>query len=70
MSETKVEPVHLVGAAAEYAGCHPKTVLRALRKGELVGYQRGGANCVWRIYQSDLDRWIRGEKPMRKTRAA
>lgn len=70
MSETQIEPVHLVSAAAKYAGCHPKTVIRALRKGELVGYQRGGVNCTWRVYQSDLDRWIRGEKPKHMKKAS
>jgi excisionase family DNA binding protein len=58
-----------VARAAVYASCHPKTVLRALRRGELVGYQRG-VNCTWRIYQEDLDSWIRGEKPKNIRRAA
>lgn len=56
-------------SAAAYAGCHEKTVLRALRRGELVGYQRN-ANCSWRIYQADLDAWIRGETPKRSRRSA
>jgi excisionase family DNA binding protein len=35
---------------------------RALRSGELRGYQRRfGGN--WRIHRDDLDSWIRGEAP-------
>jgi excisionase family DNA binding protein len=63
------EPPLTVAKAAAFATCHSKTVLRALRRGELLGYQRG-ANCSWRIYPDDLDRWIRGEQPKRTRRAA
>lgn len=57
-----------VSEAAVYARCHPKTILRALRKKELRGYQRG-ANCTWRIFPTDLDAWIRGESPQRRRSA-
>jgi excisionase family DNA binding protein len=68
LTETTVNPVYRPKTAARYAGCHEKTVLRALRQGELVGYQRG-PNCSWRIYQSDLDAYIRDEAPARKRSA-
>jgi excisionase family DNA binding protein len=58
-----------VAQASTYASCHPKTMLRALRRGDLLGYQRG-ASCTWRIYREDLDRWIRGEQPKKTRRAA
>lgn len=61
--------VHNVDSAATYARRHPKTLLGALRRGELVGYQ-ARAGCTWRIFQRDLDAWIRGEKPSRRRRAA
>ncbi|OXM73069.1 MULTISPECIES: helix-turn-helix domain-containing protein [Amycolatopsis] len=69
MGDTRANTLFRPKTAAEYAGCHEKTILRALRRGELVGYQRG-ANCAWRIYQEDLDRWIRGEQPKKSRRAA
>lgn len=62
-------PPLTVAKAAAFASCHTKTVLRALRRGELLGYQRG-ANCKWRIYQEDLERWIKGEEPKRARRIA
>ena len=65
----KENPVHRIKTAAAYVGCHEKTVLRAVRRGELTGYQRGGANCTWRIYQADLDAWSRGERPKRRRTA-
>ncbi|MCU1680964.1 MAG: hypothetical protein JWQ81_1703 [Amycolatopsis sp.] len=66
MTETTVLSV---AAASRYAACHPKTLLRALQRQELRGYQRG-LNCKWRIYQSDLDAYIRGEKPGKTRKAA
>lgn len=68
MSETLVRPLTLSEAAA-YAHVHRKTMLKALQRGECVGYQRG-VNCPWRIYQEDLDRYIRGEKPTKARRSA
>lgn len=65
MTETIARPMS-PKEIAEYAGCHVKTVLSALRRGELLGYQRG-ANCAWRAYPEDIGRWIRGEKPARKS---
>ena len=63
------DTVYTVATAATYASRHPKTVLRALRREELVGYQRD-VNCGWRIYQADLDAWIRGETPKRRRTSA
>lgn len=65
-----VDVVHDPKSAAERSKRHVKTVLRALRKGELVGFQPGGRNCGWRIFESDLNRWIRGEQPKKTRRAA
>lgn len=62
-------PPLTVAKAAAFASCHSKTVLRALRRGELLGYQRG-PNCSWRIFPEDLDCWIKGEKPKKSRRAA
>lgn len=67
MQDTPV--VHTVASAAAYAQLHKKTVLGLLRRGELIGYQRA-VNCGWRIYQSDLDAWIRGERPRTRRRSA
>lgn len=55
-------------SAAVYTGRHPKTLETAARRGELVGYQRH-ARCKWFFYIVDLDRYVRGEKPV-KRRAA
>lgn len=54
---------------ADYRGCHVKTVLKALRRGELTGYQRA-AGCTWRAYPEDVDRWIRGEAPAKRRKTA
>jgi len=62
MVESKINPVHDVNTACTYARVHQKTLLAALRRKELVGYQRA-VNAKWRIYQSDLDAWIKGEVP-------
>lgn len=45
--------------AAEYAGCHVRTLQSALQAGELTGSQRvtGGR---WRIHRDDIDAWLRG----------
>lgn len=58
-------PVHTVPTAAVRAKRHQKTILTALRSGELTGHQRvpGG---TWRIFQEDLDAWIR--RPARRRR--
>jgi hypothetical protein len=54
---------------AAHSGHHVKTVLTALRRGDLVGYQRA-AGCSWRAYPEDVDRWIRGERPAKTRKAA
>ncbi|OZC93476.1 hypothetical protein CH254_02280 [Rhodococcus sp. 06-412-2C] len=46
--------------AAERARCHPRTLLRAARSGELVGYQRRTPNGAWRFKCADVERWIMG----------
>lgn len=58
----KIAPVEwmTVAEAAKHARRHDKTLLAALRRGELRGYQRD-ARCAWRIDPKDVDRWIRGE---------
>ncbi|PWW50241.1 helix-turn-helix domain-containing protein [Actinokineospora spheciospongiae] len=61
-------PVLNVRDAATRARRHEKTILGALRAGELVGHQRVSGG-TWSIFQDDLDRWIRGEKPTRAARA-
>ncbi|MCP2168109.1 helix-turn-helix domain-containing protein [Goodfellowiella coeruleoviolacea] len=58
-------PQPAVKNAAEYAGCHPKTLLAALQSGECKGYQ-AKARGRWRVHKDDVDRWIRGEKPARR----
>jgi hypothetical protein len=68
LKETTAEVIYDPNAAAERARRHPKTVLRALRRGQLLGYQ-SGPGCGWRIFESDLEAWIRGEKPARKQAA-
>ncbi|WIY05440.1 hypothetical protein QRX60_16915 [Amycolatopsis mongoliensis] len=55
--------------AAQSVGCHEKTILRALRLGELIGYQRA-ANCSWRIFEGDLLAWVRGERPVKARKSA
>lgn len=47
--------------AAEHAGCHRDTAIKALEAGELHGTQRkkGGR---WRIHVDCLDSWCAGEK--------
>lgn len=47
--------------AAEHAGCHRDTVLKALEAGELHGSQRkpGGR---WRIHIGCVDAWNLGER--------
>ena len=43
---------------AEYLTCHPSTVSRLLY-GKLPGFRLGsGARSDWRIFRSDLERWI------------
>ncbi|MEQ7847764.1 helix-turn-helix domain-containing protein [Nocardioides kribbensis] len=47
--------------AAEVAGCHRDTVLKALEAGELHGNQRK-AKGRWRVHADCLDKWCAGEK--------
>lgn len=48
--------------ASEHVGVHVETVAKALREGELRGYQRK-PNGRWRIAIEDVDAWIKGEPP-------
>lgn len=59
--------VHDPRTAAERARRHEKTILRALRAGELKGHQRG-RGAPWRIFENDLDDWIRGRVPGQRRR--
>jgi hypothetical protein len=64
---TSANPVHTVKTASERARRHPKTVLAALRTGELRGYQRS-TKGTWRIFEDDLDAWVRGESARSRAR--
>lgn len=55
------DPYLTATAAAELAGCHRETLLKALREGELKGYQRKEGISNWRVQQSAVTRWVRGE---------
>lgn len=55
--------------AAEYAGCHRQTVLRALEAGDLHGGQRV-AGGRWSIRRECLDAWLDGTKCEHQERAA
>jgi excisionase family DNA binding protein len=46
------------GAAAEIAGCHPVTVLRAIHRGELEAMRLGRAGR-YRITPDALEAWLR-----------
>lgn len=46
--------------AAEHAGCHVDTVLKACEAGDLHGYQRTKKGR-WRIHVDCLDAWCGGE---------
>lgn len=55
--------------AAEYAGCHPATVLKAAEAGELHGGQRmkGGR---WSFRRECIDAWLDGETCQHEGRRA
>lgn len=46
--------------AADRAGCHRQTVIKALESGELHGSQRK-AGGRWRIHVDCLDAWAGGQ---------
>jgi predicted site-specific integrase-resolvase len=48
-------------AAAEIASVHVETLTKALRAGELKGFQRK-KNATWRIPEENLRAWMRGEE--------
>ena len=43
--------------ASRYVGCHPKTLHRAIRRGDLRVSQKLGKNLFKRAW---LDRWLNG----------
>jgi excisionase family DNA binding protein len=47
--------------AAEYANCHPDTILRSLQAGELHGGGQRKAGGRWSIRRECLDAWLDGE---------
>ncbi len=49
-----------VPAAAIIAGCHPETVRRALRSGELHGKQRGKGG-TWKMRPGCVKKWAANE---------
>ncbi|WP_243061198.1 helix-turn-helix domain-containing protein [Nocardioides sp. SR21] len=52
---------HSTSTAADYADCHPVTVLKACEAEELHGVQRK-ARGRWRIHVDCLDAWIKGQR--------
>ena len=50
-------PLLTTGDAARIAGCHPVTVLRAIRSGELEA-TRLGRRGDHRVHVDALDRWL------------
>jgi excisionase family DNA binding protein len=55
--------------AAEFAGCHPDTVRRALEAGDLHGGQRK-AGGRWSVRRECLEAWLDGEKCQHRAVAA
>lgn len=68
MADTRVSPWFGTTDGGKYASRHAKTLLKALRRGELRGFQ-SKANGTWRIHRDDLDAWLRGERPTGKRAA-
>lgn len=54
---------------SEYSKHHTKTILKALRRGELVGYQRRESG-PWRIRRKNVDAWMTGQGKSARRRAA
>jgi excisionase family DNA binding protein len=44
-----------MGDVADYLQCHPSTVYRLLKGGEIPGFRLGSD---WRFRRSELDKWI------------
>ncbi|MFD5599216.1 helix-turn-helix domain-containing protein [Leucobacter sp. NPDC058333] len=53
-------PPVTVGQAAHIAGCHPETVRRALRTGELHGKQRTKSG-TWKLRPGCVKKWAENE---------
>jgi excisionase family DNA binding protein len=62
-------PVHDVKSASERGRVNRKTVLTALRNGDLKGNQMV-AGGKWRIFEADLDEWIARPRTRRRRRAS
>lgn len=56
------DPLLSYRQAAALANVHPTTVRRAVARGVLPCVDVGGSLHCRRIRQSDLERWINGEK--------
>lgn len=76
MTAAVESPWMSVAEAAQYARRHHMTVQKALwryvrtngREG-LKGGQSNGANSVWSVHRDDVDTWLRGNRPCRRTPA-
>jgi excisionase family DNA binding protein len=49
------------GAVAARIQAHPVTVRRWLESGRLKGYRPGGTKLGWRVPESEVERFLRGE---------
>lgn len=47
-----------VAGAGNRAGVSGATILRAARRGDLVGYKVGFGKKLWRFRPQDIDAWI------------
>ena len=48
--------------AAAYAGVSPRTVQRAIARGELVARKTGANTAGWLIDPRNLDAWMKGRE--------
>lgn len=58
-------PLNLAEASA-YLGAHPKTVLRWIADNGLPAHRVPGGR-EYRFFPSELDGWLRSEKPSKRT---
>ena len=63
------ERLYTVAEVSEQLQAHPKTVQRWIREGRLQAYKPGGQKFGYRIPESAIERFVKGE-PEGKTRAA
>lgn len=57
MTDSRQPPLMTTGAAAQVAGCHPVTILRAIHSGELEAI-RLGRRGDHRVHVDALQRWL------------